>query len=165
MKRAPKCRKAKVSFEALCGQSVCSAPAAPSDEMILERIKRHAGWEEEMGLVERLSFLLALPLRPFMALTMASTTWDGLVHPLVPLGLGVFVPFGISGSAGNNLYTKAFGGDSAWPPGVRCLWVRKAYSLLYFKSIYIRKRNNISMIIYHTQDNLHIHYIQYIQYI
>ena len=55
-----------LSFQALCGQPV-GDPPAPSSEELFERLKRHAGWEEDMGLVERLSFLLALPFRPLMA--------------------------------------------------------------------------------------------------
>lgn len=103
------------SFQALAGQHVVERASFTGDSW-KDRMKRHAGWDEEGGFVEKLSFFLAIPLRPFLVLTMATTTWDSLVNVLLPLGMCIFVPFG---NPFGNVYTSAFQdaaeSKSAWP--------------------------------------------------
>lgn len=109
------------SFQALAGQHV-EEHASFTGDSCNDRLKRHAGWQEEAGIVERLSFVLALPLRPFLVLTMATTTWDGLVNVLLPLGMCIFVPFG---NPFGNLYTQAFqddGSSSPWPSRITLMF-------------------------------------------
>ncbi|CAJ1424579.1 unnamed protein product, partial [Effrenium voratum] len=81
-----------------------SEPSAEQSETCRSRLKRHAGWEDEQSCLERLSFVLSLPLRPFFALTMATDTWDPVVNVLLPFGMCIFIPFG---NPFGNVYSDA----------------------------------------------------------
>ncbi|CAK9087222.1 Cation/calcium exchanger 1 (AtCCX1) (Protein CATION EXCHANGER 7) [Durusdinium trenchii] len=115
-----------VSFPALAGEPVAEPPSFAADSW-MDRLKLHAGWEEDGGAIERLSFALALPLRPLLVLTMATTTWDDLVNVLLPMGMCFFIPFGITGSPTSNLYTQAFEVEDSKSP-----WMARVTLVLFW---------------------------------
>jgi Ca2+/Na+ antiporter len=62
-------------------------------ETVCERLKRHFGWAADASFIDKLSFLPALPFRPFFILTMATNEWDPLVNVLLPLGMCALCPY------------------------------------------------------------------------
>eukprot|EP00439_Symbiodinium_sp_Y106_P070495 s3321_g12.t1 len=91
----PRGSRLSLSFQALAGVGVPSPEVsqAEAEELCSERVKRHLGWPED-GVMEKINFAVALPFRPLFAITMARTTWDAALNPLLPLGMCIFIPYG-----------------------------------------------------------------------
>ncbi|CAE7529305.1 Slc8b1 [Symbiodinium natans] len=110
-----------LSFQALAGAGVPALVAAETSadgEMCSQRLKRHLGWPSPgAGVMEKINFVAALPFRPLFALTMARTSWDAALNPLLPLGMCIFIPYG---NPFGNVYKKATTGSRV---GILAFWL------------------------------------------
>jgi Ca2+/Na+ antiporter len=68
-----------------------------ADEPLFERIKIHMGYDPDAGIMDKMGFVASFVLRPLFALTLATNSWDPIISPLLPLGMGIFAPFGSKG--------------------------------------------------------------------
>jgi len=76
-----------------CMDDIPPTRDAPHGEAPWERVKRHLGWEDDAGLFDKVNMLMALFVRPFFVLTMATMTWDPLVNIILPMTMCIFIPY------------------------------------------------------------------------